>query len=303
MPGPRKNSADVAAEIIGPGGTSAPIAADQAERPASSVRVAQHGHVGLVFSRGLPKPDFYLLGVHCRFFSLLARCEVERSLSVLLPVCNAQSTLALTLLEILEILPELTRQFELVIIDDGSDDATIEVADEWAARYPQIRVICHAKPLGRAAAIETGLERSTGEIIFLRDENCILAIEEIDKLWQAIGQHELVLARPSASSDSGSSRWKRRHHGHQGGFQMVHRRAIQQLQRSIVDQTTLMTELTRRGLQWHEVEIHRQSSHRPSRLSVAGRRPFRPAGPPESSSPRPNRPNYLARLKDFALGE
>jgi len=229
---------------------------------------------------------------------------VERSLSVLLPVRNIQSTLADTLLEILEVLPELTRQFELVIIDDGSEDATIEVADEWAARYPQIQVFCHAKPMGRATAIETGLERSTGEVIFLRDEDCGLAIEEIGKLWQAIGQHEMVLARPDRPP--AWSRWKRSDQGHRGGYQMVQRRAISRLEQSMVDQTTLMAEFTQKGLRWHEVEVHRQSSHRPSRLSVAKRRPAPPAGhkrPAKPISSGPRGPNYLAKLKEFTLGE
>ncbi len=229
---------------------------------------------------------------------------MERSLSVLLPVRNIQSTLADTLLEILEVLPDLTRQFELVIIDDGSEDATIDVADEWAARYPQVRVVCHSRSLGRAAAIETGIERSKGEVIFLRDEDCGLALEEIGKLWQAIGQHEMVLARPDKPSSW--PRFKRSDQGHRGGYQMIQRGAISRIEPSMFDQTTLMAELTQKGLRWHEVEVQRQSSHRPSRLSVAKRRPAPPAGhkrPARPLSSGPRRPNYLAKLKEFTLGE
>ena len=132
---------------------------------------------------------------------------MERSLSVLLPVRDAQRTLASSVLELLDILPELTKHFELVIIDDGSKDATIEVADELAIHYPQIRVLRHGHSRGRAAAIETGLRCSQGEVIFLRDEGCRLPIDEVGRLWRAMEEHDLVLGRPQTIREPKWSRW------------------------------------------------------------------------------------------------
>ena len=82
---------------------------------------------------------------------------MERSLTVLLPVQDAQATLTETVEEILDLAAELTDRFELLIIDDGSADATNEIAHELTRHYPQVRSLRHATPQGHDAAVRTGL--------------------------------------------------------------------------------------------------------------------------------------------------
>jgi glycosyltransferase involved in cell wall biosynthesis len=96
---------------------------------------------------------------------------VSRSLSVLLPVKDAQATLIESVHEILEVVTDSKDPFEVIIIDDGSTDATSEVAHELTRHYPQIRVVRHGTPQGREAAIRTGLQRSRGEVVVLRDND------------------------------------------------------------------------------------------------------------------------------------
>jgi glycosyltransferase involved in cell wall biosynthesis len=96
---------------------------------------------------------------------------LERSLTVLLPVHDAQDTLTDTVTEVLDVASDLTDRFELVIIDDGSTDATSEVAHELARHYPQVRAVRHAKPLGHEAALSTGLAQSRGEVVVVQARN------------------------------------------------------------------------------------------------------------------------------------
>jgi glycosyltransferase involved in cell wall biosynthesis len=106
---------------------------------------------------------------------------LERSLTVLLPVQDAQSTLADTVVHVLEVASDLTDRFELLIIDDGSSDATSEIAYELSRHYPQVRAVRHAKPMGRAAALRTGMAQCHGEVA-CAGEGSHPTIERLDRL-------------------------------------------------------------------------------------------------------------------------
>jgi glycosyltransferase involved in cell wall biosynthesis len=104
---------------------------------------------------------------------------VARSVSVLLPVKDAQYTLAPTVHKILDVVSEISEQVELLIIDDGSADATSEIAIELTRHYPQVQVICQSRTLGREAAIRSALRRSTGEIALIHEEGQGKSLDEI----------------------------------------------------------------------------------------------------------------------------
>jgi len=178
---------------------------------------------------------------------------LDRSLSAILPVRNAEATLCTRVLDLIEILPELTGRFELVVVDDCSSDATIEVADELRAAYPQLIAIRHAAPKGRAATIRTGLDHSSGEIVFLTDEGCGLALYRIRDLWNALNEHELVLGTPCRWAPHWENgRWSA---PLEVGYQMGHRRAFRELSEVLADQGTLLAHLSGDNRPWHQIEI------------------------------------------------
>jgi cellulose synthase/poly-beta-1,6-N-acetylglucosamine synthase-like glycosyltransferase len=149
---------------------------------------------------------------------------LERSLSVLLPVRNMQSTLSAQVEQILDVMPELTGCFELIIIDDGSTDATIEVADELTRRYPQVVVLRHGTPRGSVAAVQTGFQRSRGEVICVKSERGGMPLDQVPQMWRAM--YKPTATQETAGRPASRPATARRRPALAGGFQMVHRRAI-----------------------------------------------------------------------------
>jgi glycosyltransferase involved in cell wall biosynthesis len=121
---------------------------------------------------------------------------VNDSLSIVWPLCDAEATLAGHLARLLEMLPDLTGRFEIVLVDDASTDQTLDVARELAARYPQVRVIRHRDRRGAAAAVRTGLQWARGATIFIHDDPPGLCSRDLARLWRERKRQQLVYSAP-----------------------------------------------------------------------------------------------------------
>lgn len=94
----------------------------------------------------------------------------QRLLSILIPLYNEEEFIATLLERVLSApLPEGIER-EVIVVDDGSNDGSVEVAAEVAERYPdKVRLVRHPKNLGKGAAIRTAIEHATGEFSIIQD--------------------------------------------------------------------------------------------------------------------------------------
>jgi len=121
-------------------------------------------------------------------------------LTVLLPVHDAQSSLATVVHQALELASDVSVRFELLIVDDGSSDATSEVAEDLRRDYPQVRLVRHRTPQGREAAIRTGLAHARGEVILLGDSVNGQSVANMQQCWRlAAAAPQLSLRRDGAA--------------------------------------------------------------------------------------------------------
>lgn len=121
-------------------------------------------------------------------------------MSVVMPVRNGEREIMDRVERLLDALTDLTRDAtEVVVVDDGSQDATAEVLDELSTRYPQIRVVRHSRPRGMEAAGQTGLERATGELVFVQESDTYVRVEDLRRLYQMSEDKSVVAARAEST--------------------------------------------------------------------------------------------------------
>jgi glycosyltransferase involved in cell wall biosynthesis len=109
------------------------------------------------------------------------------SLSIFFPAYNDSGTIASMVIRAVQAATKLTSDFEVVVVNDGSGDATAEIADELARLYKQVRVVHHPKNRGYGGALQTGFRSATKELIFYTDGDAQYDPSELSALWAAMG--------------------------------------------------------------------------------------------------------------------
>jgi len=123
-------------------------------------------------------------------------------LSVFFPAHNEEANVRATTESILQVLPEVAERYELLIVDDGSTDATPRLADELSGLRPNVRVIHHATNRGYGGAVRTGLYNCRFDLISYIDGDGQFDFGEIRGFLPYIDQYDLVIGYRAQRQDS-----------------------------------------------------------------------------------------------------
>jgi glycosyltransferase involved in cell wall biosynthesis len=104
-------------------------------------------------------------------------------LSVFFPAYNDGGTIASMVIAAVKAASNLTPDFEVIVVNDGSADGTAQIADELARTYPRVRVIHHPRNRGYGGALQTGFRSATKELIFYTDGDAQYDPAELGVLW------------------------------------------------------------------------------------------------------------------------
>jgi len=116
--------------------------------------------------------------------------------SLIVPLYNEEKGIA-TLRERLSMLQQKLRpryELECVLVDDGSKDMTISAVRSAFAGFPKVCIVEHGNNRGAGAAMRTGFQQATGEILCTIDADCTFDPMEIPKLLEAMEQNHADIA-------------------------------------------------------------------------------------------------------------
>jgi glycosyltransferase involved in cell wall biosynthesis len=105
-------------------------------------------------------------------------------ISVFFPAYNDGGTIPSMVLTALMTLRQLTDDYEVIVVNDGSADYTAEVLEELADRYRELRVIHHEQNRGYGGALRTGFGNATKDLIFYTDGDAQYDPREMTRLYE-----------------------------------------------------------------------------------------------------------------------
>src|SRR5881409_277729 len=123
------------------------------------------------------------------------------SLSAFFPAHNEEENLVPMAAALLSVLPAVADEWELVVVDDGSEDATGRLADELAARHPRVRVVHHRTNRGYGAAVRSGLAAARYDYVFFTDGDHQFDVRQIVRLIPALDRADAVVGYRAHRSD------------------------------------------------------------------------------------------------------
>ena len=86
-------------------------------------------------------------------------------ISIVVPCYNEEEVIDIFLEKIFEVLKRVGKSYEIVFVNDGSRDATLEILKTKAKEYEEVRVISLSRNFGKEAALSAGLDASKGETV------------------------------------------------------------------------------------------------------------------------------------------
>ncbi len=103
----------------------------------------------------------------------------EKSISVFFPAHNEIANLEPLVQHAVKLCPELSRDYEIIIVNDGSSDGTAELADSLAELYDRVRVIHHDGNRGYGGALQSGFRGAVGDLVFYTDGDAQFDLGEL----------------------------------------------------------------------------------------------------------------------------
>ncbi len=111
----------------------------------------------------------------------------QYSISAFFPAYNDADSIGPLVRATASILPKLTHDYEIVVVNDGSADGTGKVLRSLAAEYPFLKVIEHHVNRGYGAALITGFAHCTKDLIFYTDGDGQYDVNELPPLLEVFG--------------------------------------------------------------------------------------------------------------------
>jgi glycosyltransferase involved in cell wall biosynthesis len=124
------------------------------------------------------------------------------SLSIVIPAFNEGRRLGATLEAVLGYLRDTSfDRCEVVVVDDGSTDDTVAVAERFHATHPEVRLLRNPGNRGKGYSVRHGMLEASGDWILFTDADLSAPIEELARLLDAAAHHQAAVAIGSRALD------------------------------------------------------------------------------------------------------
>jgi dolichol-phosphate mannosyltransferase len=126
----------------------------------------------------------------------------EIGISVVVPVYNEEENLPVLIPQIVDVLGQIGKSYEMIFVDDGSRDKSREILKKMASQYPQLRLLGFKNNCGETAADTAGLKEARGEIVITIDADLQNDPNDIPRMLEYLKEYDMVTGWRQKREDS-----------------------------------------------------------------------------------------------------
>ena len=127
--------------------------------------------------------------------------ESARTFSLIIPCFNEEEAIETTITQVTTLLSSL-EPFELIVVNDGSNDRTGELLDEICQKHPTLKIVHHDRNRGYGASLKSGILAAKSELIGITDADGTYPTQTLIELTKLAEAHEMVVgSRTGANVD------------------------------------------------------------------------------------------------------
>ena len=114
------------------------------------------------------------------------------SITIFFPMFNEEDNIIRSVSHAKQVLEEITDDYEILIVNDGSIDRTGEIAEELARKDEKVRVIHHPENIGLGGAVTTGFKNGRCEYILYMDGDNPFEVSEVKKALPYLEEYDVL---------------------------------------------------------------------------------------------------------------
>ena len=130
------------------------------------------------------------------------KTESSHSLSIILPAYDEEYVIGATLEHVLSVLAVWVKDFEVIVVNDGSTDRTGAIVSAIEDAEPRVRVVTHERNQGYGSALADGFAAATKELTFFMDADGQFDICDLSRLFPFIDEYDAVIGYRLNRQDS-----------------------------------------------------------------------------------------------------
>lgn len=123
------------------------------------------------------------------------------SLSIFFPCFNEEQNVPLFVNEAVKILPKLAKNYEIIIVNDGSVDNTLQVAKKLKREYPEIQIVNHKKNRGYGASLKSGFGKARYDWVFFTDGDLQFSLDQLKEFIPFTSTSEVIIGYRKKRAD------------------------------------------------------------------------------------------------------